>query len=128
VGDLKGQAQDRGGMALSPKFRNDDVADMPAYAQEKVVQRVPYRHPSDDPPAREGKEKRRWNVLRREIHASFLLSEHLEVATEGHPFLVVVEEVRNFWGGRAVRAHELVLFVLSRPSNHQGLRHDWLTG
>jgi len=69
------------------------------------------------------KEKRRGNVIRRELHASFLLPEHRKVATEGHPFLVVVEEVRNFWGGRAMGAHELVFFVLSRPSKHQHLWH-----
>ena len=58
-------------------------------------------------------------MIRREIHASFPLLEHLDVAPEGHPFLIIVKEVRDFRGGRAVSAHELVFFVQSRPSKHQ---------
>jgi hypothetical protein len=63
-------------VTLPPEFRDDDVADMPTHACERITQRMPYRHPPDDPRALEGKEKRRWNIMWREIHTSFLLSEH----------------------------------------------------
>ena len=101
-------------MALPPELRNHYVTDVPAHAEETFVQRVPNRHTSDDPPCLERKQEGRRNVIRREILASLLLSEHLEVATEGHPLLVMVKERWDLWRRRAVSTQEILLFVLSR--------------
>ncbi len=62
-------------------------------------------------------------MIRWEIHASFLLREHVEIAGKGHLFLVVVKEVRNLRRCRAVSAHELGFLVQSRPAKHQGVWH-----
>ena len=65
-----------------------------------------------------------WAMCRARRRIAVLLVEHLEVATEGHPFLVIMEEVRDFRRGRAMCPHELVFLVLSRPATHERFCHN----
>jgi hypothetical protein len=57
------------------------------------------------------------------IHTSFLLSEHLKIAAEGHPLSVVMKEIGDFWRGGPVRTHELLFLVLSWKSECQICLH-----
>jgi hypothetical protein len=87
---------------------------MPTRAEQNIVQLVSDRHSPDNSFVLESEEKRRRHVIGREIHTSFPLMKHLEVPTERHPFLVMVQELRDFRCGRAVSAHELLFLILSR--------------
>jgi hypothetical protein len=57
-------------------------------------------------------------VVRRNIDAPFLLSEHLEIAPERHSLFVVVKKVRNIRRRRAVCAEKLLFLMFRRhPEN-----------
>jgi hypothetical protein len=123
VRELHGQSKDRRRVSLSPEFGNDDVPYVTAYPLEKVVEPVTYRYTPDDAFTVESKQECGWNVIRRKIHASLPLFEDFEIATERHALFVIVKEVRHFGCGSTVCPHELVFFVLSRPTKHQHLWH-----
>jgi hypothetical protein len=53
-------------------------------------------------------------MVRREVDALLLFGEHLEIATKGHPILIVVEEGRNLGRGGAMSPEELLLLVFPR--------------
>src|SRR4029077_10006460 len=110
-------------VSLASELGDDDVANVTADAEKLLVESVPDRHTPDDAFALERKQECRWNKIRRDIHAAFPFLEHLKIASEGHSFLVIVEEIRGLRRGRAVRPQELALFVLSRPAKHH---HLWL--
>jgi hypothetical protein len=121
--DVKRQTQHRRGVTLPPELRNNGVADVPANPQEKVVEGVSYRDPADDALPFEGKEKRRSDMIRWKVYASFLLVEQSEVAAEGHVFVIVVEERGDVRRRGAVNAHELVIVCVCRTAKHQCVWH-----
>src|SRR5262249_45628037 len=121
VGELQGQPKHRRRVSLSSEFGNHDIADVTAYAVEKVVEHMTNRHAPDDSFAVKGKEECGWNVIRRKIHAPLPLFEDFEVATEGHPLFVIVKEIRYIRCRRMVCPHELVCFLDPWQAKHQRL-------
>src|SRR5262245_18539209 len=120
---MKRQVKDRRGVPLAPEFGNDDVSNVTANSEEKVVEQVPDGHTPDDSFAFEGKQECRWNVIRRKIHAALSFFEYFEIATEEHSLFVIVEEIRDFWRGRTMCPQEFAFFIRSRPAKDQCLGH-----
>ena len=92
VGIYQGLAQDRRRVAAAAIRRADAVADVPAVAQQEVVELVADRHPSDDvalAPARRGTSRR---PCRPQVQAALLGRDPIEV---GGPRLVGRELVQQ---------------------------------
>jgi hypothetical protein len=53
-------------------------------------------------------------MVRREVDALLLFGEHLEIATKGHPLLIVMEEGPNLRRSGAMSPEELLLLVFER--------------
>ena len=91
--NLERLPEDRGGIALPPVLRDHDVADVPAKTLEIWIERVTDRYATDDGGSGERKQECGRHVIRREIVASLLFRQHLEIPPEGHPLFIVVKKV-----------------------------------
>src|SRR5688572_5300671 len=68
-GDIERQAKHDGGIAALPELRHDDVADVPTFTSEKLIQAMPDRDSADNPRPGKGKQKRGWHVVGRQVDA-----------------------------------------------------------
>ena len=123
VRNLKGQTKHSGRVALSSELRDHGIADMPADAQEELIQFMADGHPPHDSRSRKRKQECRRNVIRRKILTSRVLCQHLKIACERHALLVIVQEIRDVRRRGSVSAQEFLFLVFPRQSEHQRVSH-----
>src|SRR5947208_5374372 len=85
--------EDRGGIALPPVLRDHDVANVPTKTLEIWIERVTDRDTTDDSGSGECKQECGRHVVRREILASLLFRQHIQIPPERHPLFIVVKKV-----------------------------------
>src|SRR6266699_5387700 len=105
--NLERLPEDRGGIALAPVFRDDDVTDVPTKTLEIWTERVTDRYATDDSGSGECKQECGRYLVRREILSALLFREHLEIPPEGHPLFVVVKKLPDAWRRGSVGAKKL---------------------
>ena len=119
--NLERLPEDRGGIALPPILRDHDVANVPTKTLEIWIERVTDRYATDDSGSGECKQECGRHVVRREILASLLFRQHLEIPPERHPLFIVVKKVPDARRRGSVGAKKLCFLRL--PGNSQDKIH-----